>query len=119
MRPPEHFSFRLHQPLTPSVPQQLLLWLGRRVISSSLEEQSYIQGAGGLDPRVVSIPGGREVPREGGHGGLARTLLVDGQPLPGEEGEVLTWNQRPPELVTYRAGGKSLLLSGPLLSSLN
>ena len=78
--------------------------------SSSLEEQSYIQGTGGLDPRVVSIPGGRKCHREGGHRGLAGTLLIDGQPLPGEEGEALTGNQRLPELVTYQAGGKSLLL---------
>ena len=80
VRPPEHFSFRLHQPLPPSVPRQLLLWLGRRVTSSSLEEQSCIRGAGGLDPRVVSTPGGREFPREGGHGGLARAFWWTASP---------------------------------------
>ena len=79
VRPPEHFFFSLHQPLPPSVPRHLLLWLGRWVTSSSLEGQSYVQGTGGLDPRVVSTPGGRKSHREGGHGGLTRTLLMDGQ----------------------------------------
>ena len=119
VRPPEHFFFSLHQPLPPSVPRQLLLWLGRRVTSSSLEEQSYVQGTGCLHPRVVSIPGSTMSHREAGHGGLTRTLLMDGQHPQVKKGLALARNQRPPELVTCRAVGKSLLLSGPLLSSLN
>ena len=57
--------------------------------------------------------------REAGHGGLTRTLLMDGQHPQVKKGLALARNQRPPELVTCRAVGKSLLLSGPLLSSLN
>ena len=44
---------------------------------------------------------------------------MDGQHPQVKKGLALARNQRPPELVTCRAVGKSLLLSVPLLSSLN